>query len=430
MAGFLQLLGRNRNYRVTWAGQVVSEIGDHFNTIAVFGLVYQTTHSGFAVSGVMLARAIPMLLAGPLAGVVLDRFDRKRIMIASDLVRAVFALLFILAADGKHIGVIYALSALLMFASPFFSSGRASILPVIANKEELHTANSLTQTTQWGTTAIGSFLGGLSAARLGYEWAFFFNALSFLFSAWCISQLHVPVGGFKAKRSMLSEDQVMRPWREYGEGLAYMRSIPLVFAIALVHIGWATGGGAAQILFTLFSEQVYHRGAEGIGFLWSAAGVGLVVGGGVGHWLGPRLSFKNYKRTIAICYIIHGVTYIIFSMMVSFPLALLFIGISRASVAVSSVLNFSRLLRIIEDQYRGRVFSTLETVTWSMMMLSMFGAGIASDTYSPRVIGIVSGILSSTTAVFWMWANWAGKLPQPKLEPGDDDVEVHGDPNV
>ena len=430
MTGFLKLLRQNRNYRVTWAGQIVSEIGDHFNTIAVFGLVYQTTHSGFAVSGVMLARAIPMLLAGPLAGVVLDRFDRKKIMIASDLVRAFFALLFILAADGRHTSVIYGLSALLMFASPFFSSGRASILPAIASKDELHTANSLTQTTQWTTTAVGSFLGGMSAARLGFEWAFFFNAVSFLFSAWCISQLRVPTGGFRAKRSMLSEDQVMRPWREYGEGLAYMRSIPLVFAIALVHIGWATGGGAAQILFTLFSEQVHHRGAEGIGFLWSAAGFGLVAGGAVGHYIGPRLSFKNYKRTIAACYIFHGLTYVIFSMMTNFAWALVFIAISRVAVAISSVLNFSRLLRIIEDQYRGRVFSTLETVTWSMMMLSMFGAGLASDVYSTRTIGIVSGVLSSTTAIFWIWANWAGKLPQPNLEPGDDDIEVHGDPNV
>ncbi len=429
MPGFVQLLRNNRNYRFTWAGQVVSEIGDHFNTIAVFGLVYQTTHSGFAVSGVMLARAIPMLLAGPLAGVALDRFDRKRVMITSDLVRAAFAFLFILFADGKHVGLLYALSAMLMFASPFFTSGRASILPVIARKEELHAANSLMQTTQWANTAIGSFLGGISASRLGYEWAFFFNALSFLFSAWCISQLRVPEG-FKAKRSMLSEDQVMRPWREYADGLAYMRGIPLVFAIAMVHVGWATGGGAAQILFTLFSEQVYQRGPEGIGFLWAAAGVGLVCGGGIGHWIGPKLSFKGYKLTIASAYIIHGIAYILFSLMPTFGLAMIFIAISRASVAVSSVLNFGKLLRLVEDQYRGRVFSTLETLTWSMMMLSMFGAGWASDSVSPRTIGVVSGILSSSTSVFWIWANATGRLPEPSSEPGDDDIEVHGDPNV
>src|SRR5215475_7367536 len=96
MAGFVQLLRENRNYRWTWSGQIVSEVGDHFNNIAVFSLAVQYANSGLVVTGVLLARAIPAILAGPLAGVALDRFDRKRIMIASDLVRAAVAMLFLL----------------------------------------------------------------------------------------------------------------------------------------------------------------------------------------------------------------------------------------------------------------------------------------------------------------------------------------------
>src|SRR6476660_1020300 len=99
MPGFLDLLRRNRNYRYAWTGQVVSEIGDHFNNIAVFSLALATTRSGLVVSGVMLARAIPAVLAGPIAGVLLDRMDRKRIMIASDLIRALIALAFLLTID-------------------------------------------------------------------------------------------------------------------------------------------------------------------------------------------------------------------------------------------------------------------------------------------------------------------------------------------
>src|SRR5258708_29540245 len=99
MRAFVNLLRDNRNYRNTWIGQVVSEIGDHFNNVAVFSLAVATTRSGLVVSGVMLSRAIPAMLAGPLAGVVLDRFDRKRIMIASDLIRAVVAMLFILTVN-------------------------------------------------------------------------------------------------------------------------------------------------------------------------------------------------------------------------------------------------------------------------------------------------------------------------------------------
>jgi len=431
MSDFLRLLKENRNYRYTWSGQVVSEIGDHFNNVAVFSLALAVTHSGMVVTGVMLARAIPAVMAGPLAGVVLDRLDRKRIMIISDLIRAVVALGFILAVSRKDTWLLYLLSALLMFASPFFTSGRSSILPTIASKEELHTANSLTQTTQWTTLTLGAYLGGASVMQFGYKWAFAFNALSFLFSAACISRLHVPGGSFRAQREGLTENEVVRPWHEYMEGLRYMRGSPLILGIALLAVGWASGGGAAQILFSLFGELVFHRGPAGIGSLWASAGVGLLIGGAFAHWLGKRISFAGYKRTIGICYVIHGGAYVVFSQMPTFGLAILFLGISRGAIAVSSVMNISQLLRHVSDEFRGRVFATIETLSWSMMMLSMMGAGIASQTWSPRAIGAVSGILSSSTAIFWLWANWTGRLPEPAkagIEP--EEVEVHGDPVV
>ena len=430
MSDFLRLLKNNRNYRYTWSGQVVSEIGDHFNNIAVFSVALATTHSGMVVTGVMLARAIPAVMAGPLAGVVLDRLDRKRIMIVSDLVRAVVALGFILAISSRGSWLLYLLSALLMFASPFFTSGRSAILPTIASKEELHTANSLTQTTGWTTLTIGAFLGGVSVNSLGYQWAFAFNALSFLFSALCISRLKVE-RGFRAQGTELTENEVVRPWHEYTEGLRYMRSSPLILGIALLAVGWASGGGAAQILFSLFGEMVFHRGPAGIGFLWAAAGVGLLLGGWFAHWIGKRISFAGYKRAVVVCYLIHGGAYVVFSQMPSFALAILFLALSRAAIAVSSVLNFSQLLRHVSDEFRGRVFATIETWNWGMMMLSMLGAGLASQKWSPRAIGAVSGLLSSSTAVFWLWANWTGRLPEPAVEGVEPrEVEVHGDPVV
>ncbi len=174
-------------------------------------------------------------MAGPVAGVILDRLDRKRIMIASDLIRAVVAIGFILAIPRSDTWLLYLLSALLMFASPFFTSGRSAILPTIANKEELHTANSLTQTTQWMTLTIGAFLGGTSITQFGYKWAFTFNALSFLFSAACISRLRVERRRISARSEPRStEDKVVRPWHEYTEGLRYMRASPLILGIALL----------------------------------------------------------------------------------------------------------------------------------------------------------------------------------------------------
>jgi MFS family permease len=431
MSDFLQLLKSNRNYRYAWSGQVVSEIGDHFNNVAVFSLALANTRSGLVVTGIMLSRAIPAVMAGPVAGVILDRMDRKRIMIASDLIRAVVAFGFILAIPRSDTWLLYLLSALLMFASPFFTSGRSAILPTIANKEELHTANSLTQTTQWMTLTIGAFLGGTSITQFGYKWAFAFNAASFLFSAACVSRLRVERGGFRAERTSLAEDKVVRPWHEYTEGLRYMRASPLILGIALLAVGWASGGGAAQILFSLFGELVFNRGPAGIGYLWAAAGVGLLIGGTFAHWLGKRISFSAYKRAISICYVIHGGSYVIFSQMRDFQMALLFLAISRSAIAVSSVLNMSQLLQHVSNEFRGRVFATMETMSWSTMMLSMAGAGVASETWSPRTIGVVSGLLSSSTAFFWLWANGTGRLPEPAREGVEpEEIEVHGDPVV
>jgi MFS family permease len=436
MGEFLQLLRSNRNYRYMWSGQIVSEIGDNFNNIAVFALAMALTHSGLVVTGVLLARAIPAITVGPLAGVLLDRFDRKRIMIASDLVRALLALGFILALTTHRVWVLYAFSALLMAASPFFSAGRSAILPTIASHEEIHTANSLTQTTQWMTLTVGTFLGATVVA-MGYKWAFVANAISFVFSAWCIFHLRAPdATGFRAQRRATQDSDAIRPIHEYREGLRYMRSVPLVFAIALFAVGWATGGGAAQILFTLFGEVVFNRGAGGIGLIWGFAGLGLLSGGVFANWLGRRLTYNGYKLTIFIDYAVYGAMYVSFSLARRFELALLFIFLSRVVMAVNGVLNYSYLLRTVPNRFRGRVFATMDTFTWTMMMVSMMGAGIASMHYDLRLIGTIAGLLSSTTAIFWGWANWTGRLPRPVFArelaqmPVEEEEEAHADRTV
>ncbi len=430
--GFLSLLRSNRNYRYTWIGQVVSEAGDNFNNVAVFSLALANTGSGLVVAAILLSRAISMLPAGPIAGVLLDRMDRRRIMILSDLVRAAVALAFIFAIPRGHTGLLCILSGLLMFASPFFTSGRAAILPTIATREELHTANSLTQLTQWTALAVGSFFGGVAVLG-GYHLAFAFNAFSFLFSAGCIWQLRV-AGGFLPKRAAsapeaLTEDRIVRPWHEYVEGLRYLRATPLIFGIGLVSVGWATGGGAAQILLSLFGDVVFRRGSIGIGAVWGSAGVGLIVGAIIAHRLFPRLSYPAYKVTISICYVVHGIFFLLFALSPSFAAAIFCVGMSRAAVGVSSVCNSSQLLRHVAPEFRGRVFSTVESWTWIMMMVSMSVAGWASDHTSPRVIGVVAALFSMSTAFWWGWANFAGKLPEPALEGiAPDEIEVHGDP--
>lgn len=415
MSAIVDLLRHNHNYRYTWMGQVVSETGDYFNNIAVFALVMEKGGSGMVVSGVMLARAIPAVLAGPVAGVLLDRMDRKRIMIVSDLVRGVVALGFLFTVHQHRPWLLYLLSALLMFASPFFTSGRAAILPTIASAEELNAANSITQTTQWATLTLGTLLAGFTAAKLGYSAAFLINASSFFFSAWAIWKLRAAPGAFRAQRpEAAASAPVVQPWSEYREGLSYMGSVPLMMGIAMISAGWAMGGGAAQILFALFGEQIFHRGAAGIGTIWGFAGAGLLLGGFLGHFVSTRTGFPGYKRVITVSYIVHGATYMLFSQALNYQVALLMMMLSRVGMAVTSVLNNAQLLHHTPDEFRGRVFATLESLRWSVMIVSMAAAGIASQYYSARTIGLVAGGFGLVTALAWAWADWTGRLPEPR----------------
>ena len=434
MAAFAELLRTNANYRRMWFGQVVTEIGDHFNNIAVFSLAVEGTGSGLVVSGVMLARALPAVLAAPVAGVLLDRLDRRKVMIWSDLVRFFIALGFIFTVHEQGHWLLYVLSGMLMFASPFFTSGRSALLPTITTPAELHTANAVTQTTQWTTLTIGTFSAGLSVHQLGYEGAFVLNAASFLFSAWSISRMRLPGGGERAPAGS-GGGGVVQPWNDYVEGLRYLKRSTLVLTVALAGIGWASGGGAAQILFSLFGELVFRKGAAGIGVIWGFAGIGLILGGALAHRIGRYLSFPQYVRVVLVCYFVHGVAYMVFSQMRQFWLALVFIALSRLAIAVASVLNWGKLLEYVAGEFRGRVFTTLESLVWSTMLVSMMIAGIASQFTSPRTIGLWAGAFSTTTALYWWWAMRKGWLREPdgparaaaaEEEYGDHSLESRG----
>lgn len=415
MVRFSALLRRNRNYRNCWLGQVVSEMGDHFNSIAVLSMALHLTGSGATVGGAMLARVGPALAAAPLAGVVLDRLDRRRVMIASDLIRAVVAAAHLLLLAYPSTWLLYSLSALLTFAAPFFNSGRAAILPRIVSREELHAANALTQTTGWLTVALGTMLGGLSTSWLGYRGAFLINAASFLWSAWAISTLQVE-GGFAPASGSPSGHKPRSGWGEFRDGIRFIRSRPLILGILLLGAGWATGGGAAQILFTLFGEQVFLRGPAGTGFLWGSAGFGLVAGGLLARRLEARLNFLLYKHTVTVTFLLHGLFYMMFSVSADLWQAAACIFLSRLCVALNSVMNRTMLLLHVPDRLRGRVFTAAEGITNGVMMISMAAAAVAAATYSPRQIGFIAGALSASTAVFWAWANAAGKLPEPEQD--------------
>jgi hypothetical protein len=264
-------------------------------------------------------------------------------------------------------------------------------------------------------------LGGVSAG-FGFHWAFLGNTLSFVVSGMAIWKLYSP-DGFRAARAEVEEHKEHRShfWAEFMESLRYMRATPLVLAIALSYIGWASGGGAAQILFTLLGERVFQGGPATVGLIWGFAGVGLVIGGFAGHFFGRRLNYQNYLHLVWINYLIHGVSYALFAVG-NLLSAVVFITISRIAMGTNNVLNRTILLTHVPDRYRGRVFTTVEAMLNATMLLSLTLASIATARYPIRTVGVAAGVLSASTAVFWAWAVFTGRLPEPKLEGRGEEV--------
>ncbi|MEZ5396242.1 MAG: MFS transporter [Bryobacterales bacterium] len=199
-----------------------------------------------------------MILAGPIAGVALERYGPQK---ADALERSGAWRARLLCSSSRLALAVWLLAASAvcwMFASPFFTSGRTAILPAITTPKELHTANSLTQTTKYMTVTLGTLFGGMSAAGFGFDTAFLINGASFFFSVWMVACLRprADTSVLNARRS----PSRMWPWHEYRDGLRYLRSKPLMFGIGLLSVGWATGGGAAQILFSMFGEVAQSRG--------------------------------------------------------------------------------------------------------------------------------------------------------------------------
>ena len=185
---YFSVLRTNRNFRLLYIGQTISQLGDWFNSIAVYALLLDLTGSATAVAWMMIAQFVPLAVASPIAGVVVDRFDRRRIMITADIARGVliFGLLFVRTAG--QVWIAYAVMGLTFAATSFFEPARTATIPNLTSADELMPANALSSATWSAMLAIGASVGGLVTAVAGRNIAFVINALSFFASAFFISR--------------------------------------------------------------------------------------------------------------------------------------------------------------------------------------------------------------------------------------------------
>jgi MFS family permease len=400
--GYVELVRRNRDFRLLWLGQVVSQLGDWFDTIALFTLVLRLTGSGRAVGLVLVARFLPSVVLGPLSGVFADRFNRRTLMIASDLGRALVVLGFLFVRRPEQVWLVYLLTVLQLGLSSFFEPARSAAIPSIVRERELVTANALSSVTWSAMLTLGAAFGGPVTAWFGTDAAFVIDSLTYVVSALLIASVSLPRRPPREKRK-LSLSKALGV-TDTLEGLRYVRKRPRVLALLLVKPAWGLGGGILTLL-PVFGEKIFPVGgsaAAGMSVLYFARGIGTAVG--------PVLMRRFYggkrgqmQRAIGLSFVVAGAFYVSFGSSRSFALALLWLAVAHMAGSTLWVFSTVLLQSTVEDEFRGRVFAAELTLMTLAMAASNYVTGEALDrfAYSPRTVTLAIGIFFTLPGLLW-----------------------------
>jgi len=385
-----------------WLGQVVSQMGDWFNTIALYTIILNLTGSGRAVGLLMVARFVPSFVFGPVSGVLADRFSRRSIMIVSDLLRALVVLGFLFVRRADQLWIIYLLTVMQLALSTFFEPAKTAAIPSIVSDRELVAANAISSVTWSVMLTLGAAIGGLITGWFGTDVSFVLDALTYLLSAALIACVHLPKRPAREKRELTFARAT--GITETIDGARYVKRRPRVLALLLVKPAWGLGGGILTLL-AVFGERVFpvrNSAALGIGFLFAARGIGTAVGPIVAR----RISGEGKKRmqvSIGISFLIGAIGYIAFASATNFVLALIVLGIAHTGGSILWVFSTVLLQRDVEDSFRGRVFAAELALLTLTMAASNYVVGELLDRFrlSPRVVTIGVGAIFLLPGLAW-----------------------------
>ena len=401
-AGYIELLKGNHNFRQLWLGQVVSQLGDWFDTIALYTIILNLTGSGRDVGLLLVARFLPSFVFGPLSGVLADRFSRRKIMIVSDLLRAVVVLGFLFVRRADQLWIIYVLTVAQLGLSTFFEPAKTAVIPSIVSDRELVAANAITSVTWSVMLTLGAVIGGVITGWFGTDVAFVLDALTYLLSAVLIARVRIPAREPREK-SKLTVNRALGI-SETIEGMRYVKERPRVLALLLVKPAWGVGGGILTLL-AVFGERIFPMGksaATGIGVLFAARGIGTAIGPFVARRFSGE-GTKGMQSAIGISFLIGGAFYIAFGSATSFILALIVLGIAHTGGSVLWVFSTVLLQRGVADQFRGRVFAAELALLTLTMAASNYLTGEMLDRLqlSPRVVTIIIGGFFILPGIMW-----------------------------
>ena len=411
VSAYARLVRHNANFRRVWIAQIVSEIGDWFYSLAIYSLLLQITGHASSVALALVLQVIPQTLFGPLSGVVNDRVPRKRVMIATDLARAVIVFSMLLVRSRGMVWLVYPLLFLESVMWAFFEPARTAVIPNITTSEDLILANTLSSTTWSLNLVAGAAFGGVALAFLGYSTSFILNALSFLGSALLISRTHFEEPHAAAFHKLRLHD--FMDYSPLAEGLRYVHRDRRLLATVLAKTGLAQMG-VSWILFTVMGQRVFplrssgldpQRGAVlGMSLLMGARGFGALFGPlGAARWAGHRAS--RLRLGILIGFLAVGLGYAMLGIAGSLSVACFWVILGHCGGSTVWVFSTTLLQLHTDDKFRGRVFAAELGLCMVTLAVGAYVSGILVDHgLDPRSLAIAIGVVMLIPAALWAQA--------------------------
>jgi len=414
----VSLLRRNRNFRRLYLASVISLGGDWFLLIALFGLMLEITDGqAIAVAFTIAAQELTYFLASPFAGVLADRLDRRRLMIACDLARAVLVLGFLLVRTDEQVWLAYGLLALTAVFAAAFEPASMAAMPNLVDGRDLSIANALSGSL-WGTMlAVGGALGGVVAGVFGTDTSIVIDSVSFALSAVLIMRIRVSFAEARepAERPTLRQDTV--------ETVRYARKDHRVLALLAVKFGWGVAGGVL-VLLPILSLGKFDAGEIGLGLLMAARGVGALIG----PFLGRALAGPQDRRlfgAIGAALATFGLGYALLGLAPALVFAMGAVLIAHTGGGAQWTLSSYGLQRVVPDRIRGRIFAVDGALVTLTFGASSILTGWLADAIGAPATAFTMGAIAFGWAVVWTLLTGdvrratmlEGCGPAPELEP-------------
>ena len=427
--GYRELLRTQPAFRKLWLGQIVSELGDWLQLIALLALFPTRGAGATQLAGIFIVRMLPSILWAPVAGVVADRFPRGQVMVACDLGRALVVLGYLLVRGPEDVLWIYALMFAQETLSCFFEPARAAALPQVVPPHALLAANSLSGATWSAMLAIGAALGGVIAAFLGPRAAFLADAASYLASAIFIGSIGVP-------RVVLDAASAAAHARDrFGlfalrEGLGYLRAHRAQASAALVKCLWGMSGGII-FLFSIYAGERFtatgHDTSSTTGLLFAGRGLGALAGPLVARRLIGE-SATSLRRSIQIAFPIAAIAVVAFSFAPTALLGALCLVFVHAGGSTCWV-NSSQLVQLtVPNPLQGRVVAVeIAAFTFTTALSNAFaGAALGRGTLDLRGVTLaMAGAAALSTVVWWFAMRRVGaRMDAAAATHGRDSIDL------